>query len=323
MSQASTTLRYGVTCLLYSAMFLVNQYVPDAAVRVGEPKLIFNGFLLLMFAGLTSFMVFGHVMRKQPEGRVAAVMDVGLIMGVLFFAWLVSLSKLGQMDVLRFPSPNVVFDIYRDDFELLVAASATASVARLIQGYFVGSALAIPLGLVIGNNLTLHDRYYPVAKMIAPIPPILFVPYALELFPTVDMAVIFVIFIGAFWPVLVNTIYGVRNIDPIFIEAARTLGTREGSVRMYRKILLPAALPQIYAGLFVGLIIGFIVLAVAEGIGGDFTIPGLGWYVLYYADTFDYTRIVAAILMISLVVILWTGIGDTLQNRLLRWQKAS
>lgn len=321
MSQESTTLRYGGTCLLYAAMFLVNQYVPDAAVRLGEPKLMFNGFLLLMFTGLTSFTVFGHLMRKQPEGRVAAVMDVGLILGVLFFSWLVSLSKLGQLDVLRFPSPNVVFDIYRADFKLLVTASMTASVLRLIQGYAIGTALAIPWGLVCGKNLTLHDRWYPIAKILAPIPPILFVPYALELLPTVDAAVIFVIFIGAFWPILVNTIYGVRNIDPTLIEAARTLGT--GNRRLYWKILLPGALPQIYAGLFIGLVIGFIVLAVAEGIGGDFTIPGLGWYVLYFADTFDYGRIVAAILTIAFIVIIWTAVSDTIQNKLLRWQKAS
>jgi len=321
LSSSRTTVAYAVVGLLFLVTFLVNTYLPDHPSRAGESKVVFNTFLLVMFLGLMSYMMVGHVLKKQPEGRVAAVMDVGMILGALFFVWLISLTKLGLMDALRFPSPNVVFDIYRADFELLVKRSTSESVLRLVEGYFLGVILAIPWGLVCGKNLALHDRWYPVAKIIAPIPPILFVPYALELLPTVDSAVVFVIFIGAFWPVLVNTIYGVRNVDPALIEAARTLGTRDR--RLYRKILLPAALPQIYAGLFIGLVIGFIVLAVAEGIGGDFTIPGLGWYVLYFADTFDYKRIVAAILMIAFIVILWTGVSDYVQNRLLRWQKAS
>lgn len=316
----SPKMKYLLIALLFPLTLLINLYTPDSANRPDQPKEVFNLFLTAFFLLLLFFLVYGHVMKRQPMTRVRTIMDVGFIFGVFFFLWTVIVGKIGFFDPLRFPSPNTVFDVYRIDFDLLVYRSSTESIVRLAEGYFAAIILAIPLGLMVGRHRVLHDSvYYPVAKSIAPIPPIIFVPYAIELLPSVEIAVIFVIFIGAFWPVIVNTIYGVRNLDPSYIEAAKTLGVSER--RLYTKVLFPAALPSIYAGLFIGLVIAFIVLAVAEGIGGSHGVPGLGWYVLYFADLFIYEKVVAAILVIALVVVIWTGISDRIQSRLLKWQR--
>jgi NitT/TauT family transport system permease protein len=316
----SRGLKYTAITSIFLLIIILNYLIPDAANRPNQPKLVFNGMMFTFFLFALFFLVYGHFMKRQSPTRVRTIMDISLIFGSIFFLWLVTIGKLGFLDPLRWPSPNQVFYYYLADFDLLVVKSTLATVKRLAIGYFVAIIFAIPLGLIVGRYPNLHDRlYYPVAKVVAPIPPIILVPYAIELFPKIDQAVLFIIFIGAFWPIIVNTIYGVRTLDVKYIEAARTLGVSEK--RLYTKVLFPGALPSIYAGLFIGLVLAFIVLAVAEGIGGSHSEPGLGWYVLYYADLFEYDKIVAAIFLIAFVVVVWTGISDRIQSRLLKWQR--
>jgi NitT/TauT family transport system permease protein len=313
-------MKYLIILAIFPLTILINLFLPDAANRPDQPKLLFNMFLGILFLALLVLYVYGHVMGRQPKTRIRTVMDLSVVFGSFFFLWLLLIGKLGYTDPLRFPSPNTVFEVYRSDFKLLVVRSTSSTLLRLVEGYAPAIALGIPLGLFVGRHVNVHDRVaYPMAKMIAPIPPIIFVPYAIELLPSVDAAVIFVIFIGAFWPIYVNTVYGVRNFDYRYIEAAKTLGADEK--KLYTRILFPGAFPSISAGLFIGLVLAFIVLAVAEGIGGSHGFPGLGWYVLYFADLFDYDKIVAAILLIGLVVVVWTAIFDRIQDRILRWQK--
>jgi NitT/TauT family transport system permease protein len=313
------SISYLIVISLFLLTIILNQFVPDAANRPNQPKLIFNMFLGIFFLTLLSVFIYGHLLGKLKKNGVRTVMDLSVIFGVFFFLWLILIGKFGYTDHLRFPSPNTVFAVYQTDFSLLVVRSTSSTIIRLMQGYAPAIALAVPIGLFVGRHVNVHDRVaYPIAKMIAPIPPVIFVPYAIELLPTIDMAVIFVIFIGAFWPIYVNTVYGVRNFDYRYIEAAKTLGASEK--KLYTKILFPGAFPSISAGLFIGLVLSFIVLAVAEGIGGSYGFPGLGWYVLYFADLFDYEKIVAAILLIGLVVVVWTAIFDRIQGRILRWQ---
>jgi NitT/TauT family transport system permease protein len=312
--------KYFLTSLLFPLLIALNSFLPDAANRPNQVKGTFNLVLFGIFLLVLFFYLHGHRMGKQGEIRVRTVMDVSLLLGLFFLVWLLLIGKAGFLDPLRWPSPNEVFDVFRVDFDLLVRASSIETLKRLLLGYFLAMAAAIPLGLIIGRHSWLHDAfYYPVAKMIAPIPPIIFVPYAIELLPTIDQAVIFVIFVGAFWPIIVNTIYGVRGMDVRYIEAAKTLGGSEK--RLYTRILFPAALPSIYAGLFLGLVIAFIVLAVAEGIGGSHSFPGLGWYVLYYADLFDYPKVLAAIFLVAFWVVIWTAVSDQAQKRALKWQR--
>lgn len=316
----SSTIKYLIITAIFPLTILINFVIPDAFNRPDQPKLIFNGFLGLFTLVLLFFLVYGHVMGRQPKTRVRTIMDLSVVFGSFFFLWLFLIGKIGYLDHLRFPSPNTVFDIYRSDFDLLVVRSTSSTLLRLVEGYAPAIVLGILIGLFVGRHVHVHDRVaYPIAKMIAPIPPIIFVPYAIELLPSIDTAVIFVIFIGAFWPIYVNTVYGVRNFDYRYIEAARTLGADEK--KLFTKILFPGAFPSISAGLFIGLVLAFIVLAVAEGIGGSYGFPGLGWYVLYFADLFEYDKIVACILLIGLVVVVWTGIFDRIQARILRWQK--
>lgn len=196
---------------IYLSILLVNVLMPDHPARVGESKDVFNFFLSAVLLILILLAVTCRF-RRCSSPRLTSMIEVSIIVGCVFLVWLVSLSKFDLMDGLRYPSPNLVFDVYRRDMNLLVIGSAGESVVKLVQGYLIAVAVAVPAGLICGRYRFLLDRAYPVAKILAPIPPILFVPYALDLLPTLTAGTIFIIFIGAFWPIFINTIYGVLNL---------------------------------------------------------------------------------------------------------------
>jgi len=145
-----------------------------------------------------------------------------------------------------------------------------------------------------------------------------YIPYAIALLPTFTHSSIFVIFIGAFWPLLINTVAGVRGVEKGIIDSARTLGVSQASMLIH--ILLPGAMPQILTGGTVSMVLAFILLTAAEMIGAT---SGLGWYVKYFADFADYPRVVAGILVIGVVVLVLMAGYNYLAAYLLRWKKAA
>jgi len=152
--------------------------------------------------------------------------------------------------------------------------------------------------------------------VLGPIPPIVYIPYAIAILPTFKAASTFIIFIGAFWPVFINTLNGVFNVDKRIIDSAKALSVNEGS--MLFQVILPSTLPSIISGATVGLVMSFILLTAAEMIGAT---SGLGWYVKYFSDFADYPRVIAGIIFIGVVVTGVTFLFDKIERYLLRWRK--
>jgi len=194
--------------------------------------------------------------------------------------------------------------------------SIVSSFRLLSAGYVLAVVLAIPLGLIVGWHKRLYTALEPLINILGPIPPIVYIPYAIALLPTFTHSSIFIIFIGAFWPLFINTVAGVRLVEKGLIDSARTLGISQWSMLVH--ILLPGAMPQILTGGTVSLVLAFILLTAAEMIGAT---SGLGWYVKYFADFADYPRVVAGILVIGTVVLGLTICYNRLGRYLLRWQR--
>jgi NitT/TauT family transport system permease protein len=161
---------------------------------------------------------------------------------------------------------------------------AAYSTFRVVAGVSVAALLAIPLGLLIGTS-TKWERYlFPGLESLRPIPPVAWVPASILLFPIVDVvgfsintAVLFVVFIGAFFPILVNTTEGVRTLDDEFRRAAESLGA--SNWQTFRHVIFPAALPSILTGVSLGIGLGWITVVAAEIVSGNY---GLG-YITYQA----------------------------------------
>ena len=191
-----------------------------------------------------------------------------------------------------------------------------ASLYRVAVGFCVGAGLALPLGLMMGASTHIYDYLNPLVQVVRPIPPIAFIPLAILWFGLGDPPAVFLISLGVFFPVLMNTIVGVRAVDSIYIRAARNMGA--GPVVMFLKIMLPAAMPYILSGIRIGIGTGFICMIVAEMIAVN---NGLGYRILEAREYFWSDKIIAGMLSIGLLgLAIDTGVSR-LNNYLLRWHR--
>ncbi len=193
---------------------------------------------------------------------------------------------------------------------------AVSSLYRVVMGFLIGAGLALPLGLVMGAFEWVYRLSNPLLQILRPIPPIAFIPLAILWFGLGNPPAFFLISLGAFFPVLVNTVAGVRQVDQIYVRAARNLGAH--GFTLFRRVLLPAATPQILTGIRVGFGVAFIVVIVAEMIAVN---NGLGYRILEAREFFWSDKIIAGMISIGLL-----GLGiDTVLSRvsdhLLRWHR--
>ena len=193
---------------------------------------------------------------------------------------------------------------------------AYSSLYRVVVGFLIGAALALPLGLVMGANNRIYDLCNPLLQILRPIPPIAYIPLAILWFGLGNPPSFFLIAIGAFFPVLMNTIAGVRQVDGIYLRAALNLGV--GQWTMFTRVILPAATPYILAGVRIGIGTAFIVVIVSEMIAVN---DGLGFRILEAREFMWSDKIIAGMLTIGLLgLAIDTGVSR-LNNYLLRWHR--
>ncbi|KAA0572981.1 ABC transporter permease [Azospirillum sp. B21] len=193
---------------------------------------------------------------------------------------------------------------------------AWSSLYRVVLGFAVGAGLALPLGLAMGGNPRVYALFDPLMQVLRPIPPIAYIPLAILWFGLGNAPAVFLIAIGAFFPVLMNTIAGVRHVDGIYLRAARNLGA--GKLTMFLRVILPAATPYILAGARIGIGTAFIVVIVSEMIAVN---SGLGFRILEAREFMWSDKIIAGMFTIGFLG-LAIDIGmNRLNNHLLRWHR--
>ncbi len=193
---------------------------------------------------------------------------------------------------------------------------AASSLYRVIAGFLLGAVLALPLGLLMGSSDRIYKLFNPLVQLLRPIPPIAFIPLSILWFGLGNAPAIFLIVIGAFFPILMNTIAGVRQVDSIYIRAARSLGANQRT--MFLRVMLPAAAPYILSGARIGVGTAFIVVIVAEMIAVN---NGLGYRILEAREFFWSDKIIAGMFSIGLLgLAIDTGM-NRLNNHLLKWHR--
>lgn len=188
------------------------------------------------------------------------------------------------------------------------------SMGLLLPSYLLALVLGIGGGLAVGSSATLRTTLMPIFRGVNPIPPTMLIPYAIAVLPTFWLSSAFIIFAGAFWPVLMGTIHGVTLLEERYLDNARTLGLR--GFRLMRTVVFPGALPMIFNGAGMALVFSFILLTVAEMFGAK---SGMGHFIQYYADFSDYPKVLAGMIFMSLVIILIMELFDLIQRRALHW----
>jgi NitT/TauT family transport system permease protein len=269
-------------------------------------------------------------MAKKSGGSVIWSLAVPV---ALLAIW-EGLSRAGVINPMILPSPSAVFlrwiayakpmmpfDPAEGTYvtwlfsgELL--HDAAASLYRVVMGFLIGAGLALPIGLLMGTSDTVYRLMNPLLQILRPIPPIAYIPLAILWFGLGNPPAFFLISLGAFFPVIMNTIGGVRTVDAIYVRAARNLGA--SGATLFWRVILPAATPHIMTGLRVGFGVAFIVLIVAEMIAVN---NGLGYRILEAREFFWSDKIIAGMISIGLLgLAIDTGLSR-LSDHLLRWHR--
>lgn len=191
------------------------------------------------------------------------------------------------------------------------------SLYRVALGYAIAALLAIPLGLLMGWSAGLLKIVRPLFELVRPIPPLAWIPIAILWFGIGIKSAAFIIFLGAFFPILLNTISGVLSIQPILVEAARTLHAKEKDI--FLKVLLPGAVPSIFVGMRIGIGIGWMTLVAAEftGVREGY---GLGYMIMTARDIQRPDEILAGMLVIGVIgLLIDVGLRAT-ESRTIKWQ---
>lgn len=191
-----------------------------------------------------------------------------------------------------------------------------ASLKREISAFFFAAA-AIPLGIAMGWWRLVYKQVNPIMEVLRPIPPLAWIPLSILWFGLGDEQNEFIIFLGMFFPILVNTIVGVKNIDPNLVRAARSLGAPEHKLLM--RIVLKGALPQIITGVRIGLGVGWMALVAAELVGAN---SGLGFLINDARSMLRTDIIMVGMLTIGLIGLLIDTAIRVLSRQLLPWSLA-
>ncbi len=254
------------------------------------------------------------ILKRHDEDTRKAPGDIACVVYAFLLVWEILTSKLDLLQNLLFPVPGKVVMTFIEDLPVFMEC-LFSSLKILSAGYILALVIAIPLALIIGWRRRLYAAVNPMTKILGPIPPTVYIPYAIAILPTFMMSSIFIIFVGAFWPVFINTLNGTFTVDKRLIDSARVLNVSERT--MLFRIILPGILPAIISGATLGLVFSFILLTAAEMIGAS---SGLGWYVKYFSDFADYPRVVAGIVFIGIVVTVITYFFEKIEKRLLKWR---
>ena len=263
--------------------------------------------------------------RRAGSGLVAPAVIIALWQACAMLGWVnpqVLPSPLAVVAKwIEYALPLTAFDPAAGSWlawavsgELL--ADTLGSMYRVVVGFLIGAGLALPLGLSMGSSRTMYAWLNPLMQVLRPIPPIAYIPLSILWFGLGNAPAVFLIALGAFFPVLMNTIAGVRQVDGIYLRAARNLGAT-GST-MFLRVILPAAVPYILSGVRIGIGTAFIVVIVSEMIAVN---NGLGFRILEAREYFWSDKIIAGMISIGLIG-LAIDIGmNKLNNHLLRWHR--
>jgi NitT/TauT family transport system permease protein len=257
--------------------------------------------------------------RQRLETLRAIVLGAGFPI-LLILIWDRAVAMTGTRLI---PSPYQVavmmYDfsfggIYDDAFSGTILTHVWKSVQRVYGGFFLAALIGIPLGLLIGRIKLLRQLLDPTISLLRPIPVTAWLPLSMIFFGLGPNAAIFLVFLGAFYPILLNTIFGVRSIDPRLFEAASMLGC--SGTRMFRQIVLPASLPAIFNGLRVAHGFAWILIVVGEMTG----VPtGLGSVVMDGRTLSRTDLVITGMIAIGACGFVTDRIIVAISNRLLSW----
>lgn len=198
------------------------------------------------------------------------------------------------------------------------ASDAIPSIERMLAGYLIALALGVGGGLLVGSSSRFRKLTDPIFEFLRAVPPPVLIPLAILVFGIGPSMKVFVIALGCIWPILLNTVDGVRGLDPTLMETARVYGIR-GWPRL-RAVTLPAASPRIFAGMRSALSLALILMVISEM---EASTNGIGFFILQSQRSFAIPEMWSGILLLGLLGYAVNAAFVVLERRLLRWHRSA
>ena len=256
----------------------------------------------------------------SAEKLVRRVLLPALIPAILLLGWW--LGTRHQTYALIPPPWDVAVEmvdlavggINDDAFSQMLVTDLLASTGRVYGAFLLAALLALPLGMMIGRLSIAREMLDPMLQVLRPVPVTAWLPLSMIVFGLGPKSAFFLVALGAFYPILVNTIFGVRSVEPRLFEAAQMLGTKPAA--MFPRVVLPAALPGIFTGLRLGLGFSWVVIVVGEMTG----VPtGLGAMIMDARSLSRTEVIIDGMILIGAAGFISDRAVMLLGRRLLRW----
>jgi ABC-type nitrate/sulfonate/bicarbonate transport system permease component len=199
-----------------------------------------------------------------------------------------------------------------------VGSDVVPSLLRLGAGFGIAVVAGVVLGLALGLSRTARRGADPIVEFLRAVPPPALLPFAILALGVGDQMKVFVIALACVWPVLLNTIDGVAGVDPTLLDTAKAYGVRRRD-RILR-LLLPAASPQIFAGMRSSLSLALILMVISEMVAST---NGIGYFVVQAQRSFDIPEMWAGILLLGLLGYVLNAILALVERRVLRWHRGA
>jgi len=207
--------------------------------------------------------------------------------------------------------------IYGDVQGHSLLSHAFISLYRVFVGFSIALLVALALGLMSGVSETFYGVLKPLVEVLRPIPPLAWVPFAAIAFGITIGGYAFVIFLGAFFPIFLNTIAGVKRTSPILVDVAKTFKADKKDTMF--KVVIPSALPEIITGMRIGFGIAWMCIIAAEMIGVQAAL-GLGFFIINMSTQVRYPEMFAGMIMIGLVGYAVNELFVLMEKRLFKWR---
>jgi ABC-type nitrate/sulfonate/bicarbonate transport system permease component len=240
--------------------------------------------------------------------------------GWLFFALLLLAWELGARGApklqLYFPPLSAVFAALIASIQSgVLLGQFVITISRILEGYLLSAAAGVALGIVLGYFRRAHELLETLIEFLRPMPSVAIIPVAILMLGIGDSMIVAVTVYATIWPILINTVDGVRHIEQVLIQTGRTFGLNRG--RILWQVILPAASPYIVTGLRIGLSIALILVTTAEMVVGS---KGLGFFILDEERSMNSGNMYAGIIVVAALGYALNRLFLALEGKALNWR---
>ena len=265
-------------------------------------------FVIVLILIEIAFQI-GLSKKKKRQGSL----DITSFVFAFILLWELCVSRLNLLPYIFVPAPENVFHVFVSDWKVILIGFVN-SMILIVIGMISAILASTILGTLVGWNDRLTKAIYPIAKAISTVPALIYTPYIVLIVPTFRMASLCVIFLSNFWGGFMGSINNTAFVEQKVINAARILNLSTPTILF--KIIIPFNLPRLINALPIQLATALMTLTVAEMLGAD---SGMGYYVRFSLNFANYTKAIAGIIFIGLVVTVLNSVIDIVKKHLIKW----